>query len=184
MRECIPLLVPFESGAVFEAEDPPEGASGTPLAVLSFEDHPHAELAFRALMHDGIAEALVVSASAWVEMGTAPENQYEEAHAAHPLVRFLVEPALEGPGAPVETVAFLVCVMCDGFFLRAVTRSDELGLIAATLDDSDPSDPTQPLDFILPAAVDPGQIATAELWAWRRAFRRAEWPKSGANRLP
>ncbi len=172
MAELIPSLVPFDAWAAFESDPTSEIPGEIPIAVLDFAEHPHAELLFHDLLDADPDSSHNVTTLFWRQVDGEPEMPYFTNHAAHPIIRFLVEPATTTSTAPQETIAFLVCVMCHASFMHAITQSCDLAIIRKDTPMLDLVNLRPAIPTIL-TKLDPDDVATSELWAWRYAFRDA-----------
>lgn len=170
-----PTLAPVHAAmvctAALAAEDVPDDdqpAWSLPLAVLDFDRYPEAAALFGTLLEIPADDRCIAMVEPWVPLAGEEPDAYDQAHAGHPLIRFLVA-RQRYDEEPIEALSFRVCVQHETGFMRQVTLLDEMGVMGAVPDGVDPDDEAL-LPHVLPVVVDPGHIGWVELMAWRRRY--------------
>jgi hypothetical protein len=166
----VPVHAPLEATARFVGDEVPqerEDEESFPLVVLNFESAPEAAALFGSLLEIEAVAKVSARVEIWVSL-EVDEEPYLEAHAGHPVLRFLVSGSVEG-GHLMRALAFLTCVQCEPAFFSHVTQSQQFGLGGSLSDDVDPNDSSL-LPAMLLVDIDPVEAAFTELAAWRRAY--------------
>jgi len=139
-----------------------------PLAVLDFDRYPKAAALFGNLLDIPSDDRCIAMVEPWIPLEGEEPDTYDETHAGHPMIRFLV--AREHyDGEPIEALSFRVCVQHESGFMHKVTRLEEMGVMGGVPDGVDPADESL-LPPVLPVGIDPGHIGWVELLAWRSRF--------------
>lgn len=174
-QEVDPTLAPIHAAMVCTAamvmEDVPDDEQrdrSLPLAVLDFDRYPEAAALFGTLLEIPSDDRCIAIVEPWVPLAGEDPDAYDEVHAGHPLIRFLVA-RQRYDEEPIQALSFRVCVQHEAGFMQQVTRLEEMGVMGAVPDGVDPDDESL-LPHVLPVLVDPGHIGWVELLVWRLRY--------------